>query len=71
MRQRSKMVEPAFVMHWAHTVSKVALPEDSGAVTVWAGELDGIKGQPAPPNSWAADEVPYAARRHRLTRLFW
>ena len=52
---RSKMTEPAFVMHWAPDV-QTARPGDGGVdVVVWAGSLFGAKGQPPPPDSWATD----------------
>lgn len=55
--RKSKMVEPAFVMHWAESVRRWS-DEDNGAkVTVWAGSFNGVKGLAPPPNSWAADEA--------------
>eukprot|EP00802_Teleaulax_amphioxeia_P021805 Tamp_22190.p1 GENE.Tamp_22190~~Tamp_22190.p1 ORF type:complete len:352 (-),score=53.00 Tamp_22190:46-1056(-) len=50
---KNKMVPPAFVMHWAERIPKFQAP--GCTVTVFAGELEGAKGLPPPPHSWAAD----------------
>lgn len=52
---RSKMVPPAFVMHWAEDVRHTASADGGTKITVWAGELQGVSGLAPPPNSWAAD----------------
>jgi hypothetical protein len=51
----SKMVDTAFVMHWAEDVRTVSDAEAGYELVVWAGECDGCAGQPPPPHSWAAD----------------
>eukprot|EP00976_Prorocentrum_cordatum_P004961 97671-Prorocentrum_minimum.AAC.1 len=51
------MASPAFAMHWAEEVPRVDLSaagEPRAAATVWAGELNGIKALPPPPDSWAS-----------------
>jgi len=50
-----KMVDPAFVMHWAPNVQSALSPDALTRVVVWAGELMGAVGQAPPPDSWAAD----------------
>ena len=50
-----KMVDPAFVMHWAPKVESATSPDGGTKAVVWAGELMGAKGQAPPPDSWAAD----------------
>ena len=52
---RSKMVDTAFVMHWAEDVQSVTETDAGYELVVWAGELLGCKGQKPPPASWAAD----------------
>ena len=52
---RSKMTEPAFVMHWAPDVQTARAGDGGVDVVVWAGSLFGAKGQPPPPDSWATD----------------
>ena len=51
----SKMVDTAFVMHWAEDVQTVSDADAGYALVVWAGECNGCAGQPPPPHSWAAD----------------
>jgi redox-sensitive bicupin YhaK (pirin superfamily) len=53
--RKNKMVEPAFVMHWAENVRRWADQSTGAKVTVWSGEFNGVKGLTPPPNSWAAD----------------
>jgi len=53
---KSKMTEPAFVMHWNEDIPRVCLDEGKVKVTVWAGELQGKKGLKPPRNSWAAQQ---------------
>jgi quercetin 2,3-dioxygenase len=52
-----KLAEPYFTMLWAHDIP-VAREKDADGratdVTVIAGELDGHRAPPPPPNSWAA-----------------
>ena len=52
---KSKMTEPAFVMHWGSETKKVK--DEGGAdVIVWVGEHKGERtAMKSPPNSWAAD----------------
>lgn len=50
---KSKMVEPAFAMHWNEKIPRV-LNQDGGRVTVWAGSFGGQQGLPPPPNSYAS-----------------
>ncbi len=52
---RAKMTDPAFVMHWAPDVQTARAGDGDVDVVVWAGSLFGAKGQPPPPDSWAAD----------------
>ena len=52
---RSKMVDTAFVMHWAEDVQRASDANAGYELVVWAGELMGCVGQPPPPASWAAD----------------
>ena len=52
-----KFADPYFAMLWDHTIPKVKVQDDAGKktlVTVVAGELDGRRGPPPPPNSWAS-----------------
>ncbi len=53
---KSKMVEPAFVMHWNEEIPR--LTGEGYTATVWAGELGGKIGLPPPSMSWAS--VPEA-----------
>eukprot|EP00281_Chroomonas_sp_CCMP1168_P032647 CAMPEP_0206246802 /NCGR_PEP_ID=MMETSP0047_2-20121206/19464_1 /ASSEMBLY_ACC=CAM_ASM_000192 /TAXON_ID=195065 /ORGANISM="Chroomonas mesostigmatica_cf, Strain CCMP1168" /LENGTH=330 /DNA_ID=CAMNT_0053672271 /DNA_START=101 /DNA_END=1093 /DNA_ORIENTATION=- len=50
---KSKMVQPAFVMHWHEEIPVVTAP--GARVVVHAGSLMGKTGLPPPPDSWAAD----------------
>eukprot|EP00494_Astrolonche_serrata_P008804 UN08848 len=52
--KKSKMVDPDFVMHWAHDVKKVETKTKS-RVTVWAGDLMDHTPEKPPKNSYAAD----------------
>lgn len=52
---RSKMVEPAFAMHWNPDIPRVVSEDGKSTVTVWAGEYQGKVGLPPPPNSWASN----------------
>jgi len=53
----SKMATPHFAMLWAEDVPTIESTDDSGrrtAVTVIAGELEGLRPPAPPPDSWAA-----------------
>lgn len=52
---RNKMVDAAFVMHWAEDVQSKKDDNAGYELVVWAGELMECAGQPPPPASWAAD----------------
>jgi redox-sensitive bicupin YhaK (pirin superfamily) len=60
---KSKMVEPAFRMHWAEEVPK-ASPADGVQVTVWAGEFGGVRALPPPPDSYASSAASDLAVFH-------
>jgi len=49
----SKMVEPAFKMHWAEDIPKVVTDEGKVKVTVWAGSFGGKVALTPTPDSWA------------------
>lgn len=52
-----KMVAPYFSMQWAEKVPKVTVTDKAGKrteVTLVAGQLDGKKALPPPPDSWAS-----------------
>lgn len=51
--KKDKMVEPDFVMHWASEIPKYISPDGLVKVTVWAGELEGLKGLTPTQNSYA------------------
>ena len=52
---KSKMTEPAFVMHWGSETKKVK-DEGGAEVIVWVGEHKGERTEmKSPPNSWAAE----------------
>lgn len=54
---KSKMAEPAFVMHWSHEVPKLRSEDGLTTAVVWAGDLFEARGVAAllpPPDSWAA-----------------
>jgi len=53
--KKNKMVNPDYIMHWAEDVKKFASQDEKTKVTVWAGEIDGVKALEPPKNSWAAD----------------
>lgn len=58
--QKSKFVEPAFVMLWNEQIPRKVFADDKGAKTqveVVAGKLDDIKPLAPPPDSWAADSA--------------
>jgi quercetin 2,3-dioxygenase len=55
--KRDKFAAPHFSMLWANTIPKVSFTDSHGkttVVTVVAGEFDGHRGPPPPPNSWAS-----------------
>jgi hypothetical protein len=54
----SKMVEPHFTMFWKRDIPVIKSTDASGlgvSVEVVAGEYQGTKAPPPPPDSWAAD----------------
>ena len=54
---QDKMVDPYFTMFWDHAIPMVRSRDAAGRETrlrVVAGRLDGTRGPPPPPNSWAA-----------------
>jgi len=58
--QKSKFVDPAFVMFWREDTPRKVFEDDKGAKTlveVVAGKLDDIKPLAPPPDSWAADNA--------------
>lgn len=52
---KSKMVEPAYVMHWSPDIRRVRTEDGGTHVTNWAGEILNTRGVSPPPNSWASD----------------
>lgn len=55
---KAKGAEPYFGMLWREDIPKVVQADDSGRnceITVIAGELEGHRAPPPPPDSWAAD----------------
>jgi hypothetical protein len=63
----SKLAEPYFAMLWARDTPVVVARDDSGPVTeitVVAGELDGHRAPPPPPDSWASRETAEVAIWH-------
>ena len=58
----SKMVKPAFVMHWAPQIPKI---DANGAIiTVYSGTLDTTKACTPPPASWASNPENHVAVWH-------
>jgi len=58
--QKSKFVDPAFVMLWNEHIPRKVFADDTGAKTrveVVAGKLGDIKPLAPPPDSWAADNA--------------
>lgn len=53
--KKNKMVNPGFAMHWAEELPRYTSPDSKVALTVWAGELQGLKGLPPAPDSYAND----------------
>eukprot|EP00605_Chrysophyceae_sp_TOSAG23-4_P000368 GSChrysophyteH1.ASY1.ANO1.415.1 assembled CDS len=51
---KSKFVDTAFVMHWGEEVPKVTSEDGLTKITIFAGELQGQRGLPPPPASWAS-----------------
>jgi quercetin 2,3-dioxygenase len=52
-----KMAKPHFSMHWASKIPRRTYHDKAGRaveVTVYAGELDGMKALAPPPSSWAS-----------------
>jgi quercetin 2,3-dioxygenase len=55
--KKSKMTEPAFVMHWGSETKKVKTKDGMTDIIIWVGEHDGERTEmKSPPNSWAADK---------------
>uniref|UniRef100_A0A6B2LA35 Pirin n=1 Tax=Arcella intermedia TaxID=1963864 RepID=A0A6B2LA35_9EUKA len=52
---RSKMVDPTQRMLWAENIPCFQSKDQKCNIRVWTGELNGVKGLPPTPNSWAAD----------------
>jgi quercetin 2,3-dioxygenase len=52
---KSKFANPAFVMHWGEEIPKLSSDDGLTSGTIYAGELNGKKGLPPPPDSWAND----------------
>lgn len=53
--KRSKKVAPHFTMFWSEQIPRVEIQRDGVSVNVVAGEFEGKRGLPPPPDSWAAD----------------
>eukprot|EP01031_Cornospumella_fuschlensis_P025315 gene25315-30568_t len=53
--RKSKMVSPAFVMHWAEEIPKYTSPDGKTSITIWAGSLFGQRGLTPTPHSYAND----------------
>ncbi|KAI9366173.1 RmlC-like cupin domain-containing protein [Zopfochytrium polystomum] len=53
--RKAKMVDPGQVMHWAEEIPKFRSKDGKVEITVWAGEVEGLKALAPNPNSWAAD----------------
>lgn len=53
--KRSKKVAPHFTMFWSEQIPRVDIQRDGASVNVVAGEFEGKRGLPPPPDSWAAD----------------
>lgn len=50
---KSKMVEPAFTMHWAEEIPRFRSEDGRASVTVWAGTFNGISSLKPTPDSYA------------------
>jgi redox-sensitive bicupin YhaK (pirin superfamily) len=56
--KKHQFAQPPFAMLWSHTIPKPTFSDDAGRqtqVAVVAGELDGYRGPPPPPQSWASE----------------
>lgn len=53
--KKDKMVEPSYVMHWSEQIPRFISADQSVKITVWAGELEGLRGLPPPPHSYGSD----------------
>ena len=51
---KSKHARPFFSMLWDETIPRVATDDGKVTITVIAGELEGKKAPPPPPDSWAS-----------------
>ena len=49
------MAPPSYVMHWAEDIPRVISEDKLSSVTVWAGQIDGVKGLPPPEYSYGSD----------------
>jgi quercetin 2,3-dioxygenase len=55
---KDKMVSPYFTMHWSEKIPILQIPDSNQKITqlkIVAGEYQGTRGLPCPPNSWAAN----------------
>ncbi|KAJ3218213.1 hypothetical protein HK099_005156 [Clydaea vesicula] len=52
---KSKMVQPAQLMHWSENVKRYESNDKLVKVVVWAGEIFGVKALEPIENSWAKD----------------
>jgi redox-sensitive bicupin YhaK (pirin superfamily) len=43
------------LQHWAEEIPKHTFPDGKVTLTVWAGELEGMRGLPPAPNSYGCD----------------
>jgi quercetin 2,3-dioxygenase len=53
---KSKMCDPAFVMHWRENIALAESDDKKTKAIVWAGSLLGVQGQQPPPSSYAGEE---------------
>ncbi len=55
---KNKMAEPHFTMFWHEQIPRIQTTDEQGKsteVVCIAGNLNGVKGLPPPPDSWASD----------------
>eukprot|EP01126_Amoeba_proteus_P066717 TRINITY_DN9710_c0_g1_i5.p1 TRINITY_DN9710_c0_g1~~TRINITY_DN9710_c0_g1_i5.p1 ORF type:complete len:250 (+),score=32.63 TRINITY_DN9710_c0_g1_i5:53-751(+) len=53
--QKSKMVDPDFVMHWNEEISRYRSPDEKATATIWVGNFHGLRGKTSPKNSYCTD----------------
>lgn len=53
--KRSKKVDPHFTMFWSENIPKGVIEHDRVSVNIIAGNFEGKRALPPPPDSWAAD----------------